>query len=232
MRVLEEVRGDPRIEATVLIAQGLLEGMLGDFDRARSLLVQARDTLRDLGLRYWLQSPGVWLSRVEMLAGDPVAAELALQLAHDDAERLGETGSRAIIASHLAEAVYAQGRLDEAEELSRGAEALTDEFVGTQVRWRGVRAKILSDRGEHGEAIRLALEAVALGAETDALELRADSLIDLGIVQLAAGAREEGASALEEAVRLYEQKGNVVSARKATSLLQAFPNEEPGGGPA
>jgi hypothetical protein len=53
---------------------------------------------------------------------------------------------------------------------------------------------------------------VALANCTDALNLRADALIDLADVQRTGGRRAQAADSLREALGLYEQKGNMVSA--------------------
>jgi hypothetical protein len=53
--------------------------------------------------------------------------------------------------------VYAQDRLEEADDLCRVSESIAaDEDVATQVFWRGVRARICARRGEFEEAVELA----------------------------------------------------------------------------
>jgi hypothetical protein len=56
---------------------------------------------------------------------------------------------------------------------------------------------------------------------TDALNMRASSLLSLARALAAAGRSEEAAKSAAEAVRLYETKGNVVSAGKARALFSA-----------
>ena len=66
----------------------------------------------------------------------------------------------------LAEALYADGRLDEAQAwASRADELGASEDPVTQLRSRAVRARVLARSGEHAEAERLAREAVALSDE-------------------------------------------------------------------
>ena len=50
---------------------------------------------------------------VEMLAGDPAAAERELRTGMDELERMGEQGVLASVAASLARAVYEQGRGDD-----------------------------------------------------------------------------------------------------------------------
>ena len=85
--------------------------------------------------------------------------------------------------------------------------------------WRQVRAKALARRGEDVAAEDLAREAVALAEPTDALDMRADALVDLAEVLRLIDRKDEPKGVLEEALRLYEQKGNVVSAARARDVL-------------
>jgi tetratricopeptide (TPR) repeat protein len=80
--------------------------------------------------------------------------------------------------------------------------------------------------GEHGEAERLAREAVAIASGTvDILDLRAEALADLGEVLQLAGRSQESRAALEEAVELYEAKGHLVGAERLRELLAGRPVE-------
>ena len=83
----------------------------------------------------------------------------------------------------LAQAVYAQGQLAEAEQLSlMAADAGAAEDLVTQVIWRGVEAKVLARRGRPKQAESLAREAVALVAPTDLLSHHGDAMLDLAAV--------------------------------------------------
>jgi Flp pilus assembly protein TadD len=69
------------------------------------------------------------------------------------------------------------------------------------------------------EAERLAREAVTLAERTDFVNQRADALVDLGIVLGRVGRGEDAQAAFGDAIRLYEDKGNVVAARRVRSDL-------------
>jgi hypothetical protein len=71
------------------------------------------------------------------------------------------------------------------------------------------------------EGERLAREAVAAACETDFVNFRADALLDLATVLDTAGRTGETRSLIEEAVRLYEAKGNTVSAQTARARINA-----------
>ena len=54
-------------------------------------------------------------------------------------------------------------------------------------------------------------EATASAARTDLLDLRARAVADLAEVLRLAGRSEESAATVQEATRLYEQKGNIAA---------------------
>jgi tetratricopeptide (TPR) repeat protein len=157
---------------------------------------------------------------VETLAGDAAAAESAVRRACQLLERLGDTAFRSTAAGQLAASLYALGRLDEAERWTQTAEELASgDDVTANMLWRPVRAKLLARGGQHADAARLAREAVGLGEETDMLNWHANALTDLAEVYVLAGRPEDGRAQLEQALALFERKGNLVSAANARSAL-------------
>ena len=73
--------------------------------------------------------------------------------------------------------------------------------------------------GRLAEGEQIAREAVALAQDTDDINLHGDALMALAEVLQLAGRPDEAAPFIDQALRLYEQKGNLVSAGKAHSLL-------------
>ena len=98
---------------------GYLNAMAGRFTEARELSARSRAILEDLGLTLMLPTLDGWAGQVELLAGDPAAAERLWRRAYQALEGLGEKGNLSTIAAYLAEAVYQQGRL----RRGRGADA-------------------------------------------------------------------------------------------------------------
>ena len=109
--------------------------------------------------------------------------------------------------------LYRQGRIEEAEQCTLIAEeqAASDD-IGAQFSWRSVRAKILALRGDAAEGEALAREAVELAEQTDALNQRAKVLLDLAEIVRRRGRRDEASGIAEQAVALYELKGNDAAA--------------------
>jgi hypothetical protein len=91
--------------------------------------------------------------------------------------------------------------------------------VVSQIKWRGVRAKVLGRRGDHEQAERLAREAVPLGRSIDFPGCQADALLDLANALRLAHRDHAAASAADEAAVLYERKREVASARRARAML-------------
>jgi hypothetical protein len=128
---------------------------------------------------------------------------------------MGELGYLSSAVPLLLEALYRQGRDEEALQLSerwRPDRLTVPEDMDAQVGWRSVRAKLLARQGDIGEAEALAREATARAAGTEDLELRAKAVTDLAEVLRLAGRAQESAAALHEALHLHERKGNVPAA--------------------
>jgi predicted ATPase/class 3 adenylate cyclase len=208
----EEVRESPESEAAILRELACLNAIVGRFAVARELLATSNATYADLGLTLHLASSD-HEAVVEVLAGNPAAAETSLRSAYRALEEMGERAFRSTIASSLAWVILEQGRDEEAEalaELSARLGAPGD--LLTQIRWRRVRARVLARRAEIQAAEALAREALAIADTTDFVNERADALIDLSHVLEESRRCDEAVAAASAAVHLYELKGNVVAA--------------------
>jgi hypothetical protein len=208
-----------RMERALLIHPlAALVAMLGSFDEARRLLARANETLADFGVM--LDPVSHPEAYVAMLAGDPVEAERCLRADYDKLAGMGEKGFLSTTAALLARAVEAQGRDEEAYDLTEVAEATgaSDDF-STQVVWRGVRARVMAKGGAKGEAERLAREAVGLAEQTDRLNHHGGALVDLAAVLRAAERVGDEHEALEAALDLFERKCNRVAAERVGARL-------------
>jgi DNA-binding SARP family transcriptional activator len=218
---LERPLQQRRIAAAAYRALAGLRAMEGNFEEARRMAREDRAILEDLGLKVAAGMAAEEYGLVEILAGDPAAAERVLRDGFKALEEIRETSILANLAAMLAQVLYSQERDEEAlrfSEISEQATARDD--LSSQVQWRAVRAKLRARMGEPEQGERLAREAVALAEETpDFLLLRGDALLDLGEVLITIGHRAAAVPAIEKALQLYEQKGNVVSARAARGRL-------------
>jgi class 3 adenylate cyclase/tetratricopeptide (TPR) repeat protein len=222
------VRGDRQAEAAMLCVIAQLESMRCAFDRARDLYTRARAMFEELGLHVDASTLCLSSSRVELLAGDPEAAERELRRGYDHLEALGERYLLSSIAGLLAEALVASDRLDEALDATRTTEELADEGdVDAQSLWRSTRAKVLALRGSLTEAEALAREAVAILAPTDDVVSQIAVGADLAWILLLAG-QEGEAKALIAAMRaLAEQKGSLVMVERLDGLVAGVAPAQP-----
>ena len=212
-RLVEEVAGDPMPE---LIATGTLANLLaltGRPEEARELMGRAR-RVRDERLGktwFWPDEYGP----NSLLAGDPTAAGNELRRGYELQRRVGGTNYLSTISALLARALYAQGRDEEAEQLTRECEEVTrPNDVQANIVWRATRALVLARRGQLGPAEALAGEAVAFAADSDFLESHADALVDLAEVRRLSGDADGARAALEQALELYARKGLVALGRQ------------------
>jgi ATP/maltotriose-dependent transcriptional regulator MalT len=218
--ILAQSDGDRRTEGLTMSLLARLEAMRGDFTRARTLSSRARTTLEELGRSVVAASTSLDSCGVDLLAGDPAAAERNLRRDSDALSDMGETYLLSTVAAELARAVVLQGRDAEAEALTVTAEELAaDDDIASQALWRSVRAKVLARRGELRAARGMATDAVDLLRRTDAAVTLADALLDLGEVVERCGDMAAAHDAFEEALALFERKGNVVAAASARGAL-------------
>jgi predicted ATPase/class 3 adenylate cyclase len=220
-RLVTESGDDRMVEANVARYLAVLEAMRGDFAEGRALVEKARATYEDLGMRLTARA-GIAFAHgaVGLLAGDYRAAEVELRAGLDALEGMGDRGYLSSVAAFLAQVLYEEGHLDEAVDLARRAQAdAAADDLWSQVISRGTRAKVCAKRGAHEEAERHGREAVRLAEATDALDLHGNALVDLGDALALAGRTDEAVTCFADALRLYEQKGNVVSAERARARL-------------
>ncbi|TAL13314.1 MAG: tetratricopeptide repeat protein, partial [Chloroflexota bacterium] len=219
-------QGDRKTAAIVMNALAQLRAMNGEFEEARNLYRQAQATLAEVGSGIEASSTSIETSRVELLANDVDAAERELR--RDDAAlaAIDEAYFRSTVAAILANVLWRRGSLDEADSYAQLARQLADEDdVWSQAAWRTAQAKVLAERDRLDEAIALAQAAVDLVTSTEDVELRAQTLADLGSVLVRARREEEAGPLFREALQLYEQKGDRPSAalvrRQLAELGQA-----------
>jgi ATP/maltotriose-dependent transcriptional regulator MalT len=224
IRRCEELLASTRsrlIEANIVTSLAGLKAMRGNFKDARDFCARAETIYVDLGLRLSLVAASEIVGYVELLAGEPVAAEEAFRRGYDILAEGEVSAFLAFQAGLIADALIVQGGFEEADELALMQEqhAPAKDVYG-QVRWRSTRARLLAHLGDHERARALATQAVERAARTDALNLHADALVTLAEAERAAARLDEAEAPLQQALELYAAKGNVVAERRATTLLE------------
>ncbi len=224
---LEQMRGTrSMLEAQSLLSSGVLYAMGGEFAQARAFVGEALSINLELGNRVTWGAQSAEAARVELLAGDPAAAERVARAAYETLADLGEKGYLSGLAPRLARAICLQGRYQEAEHFTRASEAAAaSDDVASQGEWRAVRALICARTGELDAGEKLAREAVQLLERTDYVDLHADALVGLAEILQLSDQTEPAKTSAHKALQLYEQKGNVVSAGQARALIERLKND-------
>jgi class 3 adenylate cyclase/tetratricopeptide (TPR) repeat protein len=223
--LIANVEGDRITEVGIISTLAVLRAMEGAFGTARELYGRGQAIAHELGSGIVSDSSSIDSSRVELLAGDLAAVERELRRDYEALAAIDETYFRSTIAAYLAQVLWLTGDADGALVFSEVAEQIGDaDDILTQVPWRSVRAKVLASRGEVESARRLATEAVELAAGTSQIHLRAEALVELADVLEAIGDGESSGPPLREALTLFEQKGDVVSAGRLRERMQAVPS--------
>ena len=144
--------------------------------------------------------------RFELLAGAPERAEATARASLERFQAMRATNQGLTAAALLAYVLAEQVRHEEAIRYADRATAWAwPDDTASQV--PAVRA----------EAI--AREAVELSERSDDICQRGDALVQLAAVLDGAGRASDAATALQDAMALYERKGNLVSADRAHTTL-------------
>jgi class 3 adenylate cyclase/tetratricopeptide (TPR) repeat protein len=212
---------DHMLAAAILPPAGGLHALRGEFEQARSHYQRARANFEEFGLRVALAALPLYSGPIELLAGNPAAAERELRRGRDLLADMGDRSRFSTVAAFLSRALYVQGWHDEADSAAVAAAKATMAYdFYTQALWRGTRALILATAGEAQPAEQLAREAVAFAKETDSVNLVGDALLDLAQVLTASGRAADAMTYAEEALHRYQEKGNRVSVRRAERLAR------------
>jgi hypothetical protein len=143
-------------------------------------------------------------ARLELMVGDPVAAEASAREVVAEQEEEGDLGHGAGSLAVLARAVLLQNE-DPTPLLATLEQWLAPEDVWGQAQLRSLRGRATGDAG-------LARDAVRLLEPTEYLNARAEVLLDLFAVTGEGG---------EQALELYERKGNLFGAQLVRDLLES-----------
>jgi class 3 adenylate cyclase/tetratricopeptide (TPR) repeat protein len=219
-QVLLAEAGKRRWETGMLGPLAHLEAMRGQFPVARELIERGRAIAEEFRLTYPLPWLAWWSGKIEMLAGDLVAAERELRLSYAMYQQMSEKATLSTVAADVAGVLAWKGRISESLRLTEESRVLAArEDVWSHTLWRSVQATVLAQQGQTAEAERLARAAGELAAQTDFLDLHAGVLRTLAEVLRSAGNAPPVRALLEDAALLYRQKGNLVSLARVETLL-------------
>ena len=222
-RIRERQLEDRKVEAIALIYEAMAMAKQGRFEDARERYRRGFGGLEDLGARMWTAGARYSTGWIELMAGDLAEAERELRKGIDELRSMGEQAYLSTQAALLAEVLYAQDRLEEADEMAgmaRGTGASDD--LSTQWQSRAVQAKVLARRGGYAAAIGLGQEAAAITEPSDFALDRTASLMDLGEVYRLADRTLDAARALRGALEVAEATGIVPLIERIRSRLASL----------
>ncbi len=212
VRVLRITAAAPAVEAVAMRCQAVLEALRGRGDAARRMITSSRRTVESLGLTIRILEADMAAGFIELINGEPAAAESLLRPTYRGFRDRGLGVDAAQAGALLGRSLLALGRVSEAEAISHECEELAGHDLKAAIAWRGVRAEALARRGQYGDAIGFARDAVAIAADTDALLDHADARVALAVALRVAGKHTEAEAELAAAFDLWSAKG-------ATALL-------------
>lgn len=199
---------------------GGLLGMQGHFDEARSLMSEAVETFKQLGMHLSAASSTQEIGITEMLANEPVRAEVILRSGYDTLLEMGGSRFLATIEAFLARALFEQGRIDEAYEFTVAAEKEGNEDPLLLLEWGPCRAKVLAEWGRLDEAEALARKALVLVKSSDNVFLRGNAMMDAAAVLQRVGNYDEAGVLLLQARDVFNAKGVVPLVMRVEAALE------------
>jgi class 3 adenylate cyclase len=209
----------PRPHPGELSLRAVMLAMLGQVEEAWAVGTLAAEQSRELGI----DSGPTTLAELALIVGDLQAADTYLASACEQLEQRGAVAQLSTYVALRGRAVSMLGRQDEAEQLAqKGRELCDPDDVWTQALWRQAQALVHSARGEHGEAIRLAEDAVGWWSRTDSPLRQGEGYGDLAQVLEPAGRRDEAIAAWRNALDCYERKEVLPSAERVRERLAAL----------
>jgi hypothetical protein len=228
--MLGRADGRPMMEGALLYELALAEAMCGRAARARELCSRGREIFDELGLRATAAGSTQVAGVVELLAGDPAAAEAQLRWGYEALIEMGETSLAPTSAALLAEALLRRRRYQEGHRFTELSEATAaEDDLASQILWRTARAKILVATGERTRAVRPAEDAVQIAERTDLFYGRGEAWTALAVVRAACRGVADAHEAGRRALAVYEAKQDVVSAGRTRTLLAQLGRSVPAG---
>jgi tetratricopeptide (TPR) repeat protein len=221
-QLLQEARGDLWAEADLLKPLCVLYAYVGRTADARAALARTRSIFGGFGAKFALAESGIPAGLMELAIGDPATAERYLREAYEALHAMGERRYLTEITSMLAEALYAQCRFGEAQQMIDEAQALGVPDVGVQASWLGLQAKLHAQRGQFSAAQQLADQAKALISPASSAAERADVLETEAEIHRLAGDRGQAQRCLRAALRIYEDRQATLLAKQVKAALAAL----------
>jgi predicted ATPase/DNA-binding SARP family transcriptional activator/class 3 adenylate cyclase len=229
-QLLQDAEDDLWAEADLLKPLCVLYAHVGRSADARAAIDRSQSIFAGFGAKVALAESAVPAAIMGLIIGDPAAAERYARAGYEAWRAMGERGEYVgDMAMLLTDALYEQGRFDEAQQLidQVNAESSSSTVSSTQL----TEAKLLARRGQFAAARQLLGRAEALLPPTSLPYLQTEMLLARSEVERLAGAPGQAAASLRAALRIYEDLRATTPAGRARAALVSLA-AQPDPGPA
>jgi tetratricopeptide (TPR) repeat protein len=222
-QLLQIANGEPWAEADILMPLSMIYAYAGRFADAREAIARAQSVYGGPAAKVTWALGAFRAGVIELIAGDLAAAERHLREAYQTYRAMGERAYLSTVAGFLAEALYAQGRLGEAQQMTEDAQAAaTTDDIDAHARWRAARAKVLARSGQFPAARTLLDEAEALVSPTSWAMLQAQMLMARAEVDRLAGAPGQAEASLRAALSISHDRHATALADQASAAIASL----------
>jgi class 3 adenylate cyclase/tetratricopeptide (TPR) repeat protein len=219
-RRLAAAAGKPLLEAQAKRGLGRLLAQVGEFERARALVAEGSETLRQAGLVLPSTAGLQGRAFIERLAGDN---EAAVEYLRQGAEKFKQVGDRRYLSTTalvLVLVLLDLGRIEEAETwLEESIAQMNPADVVDMAASHAARGRIAAMRGDFAQGIELAERSVEIAERTDFFDVRTEMHLELGHVFALAGRHGDAARAYESAREITRAKGATAWTKQIEALL-------------
>jgi predicted ATPase/DNA-binding SARP family transcriptional activator len=217
-QLLVDASGDLWAEADLLKPLCMLYAHVGRVADARAAIDRSQSIFAGFGAGLALAESAIPAAMVGLIIGDPVAAGHYARKGYQAFRAMGDRGGLVCdLAVLLANALYDQGRFDEAQQMIDETNAELSPAT-VNVPWL-TQAKLLARRGQFAAARRLVGQGQALLSPTSAPLHQAEVLEARAEVERLAGAPGQAAASLRAALRIYEDRKAAALAERARTTL-------------
>lgn len=225
-QLLADASGDPWAEADLLKPLCVLYAHVGRFADARAAIDRSQSLFADFGAKLPLAESAIPAAVVGLIISGPAAAESYARQGIEAWRAMGQRGGYVVdLTALLVDALYEQGRFNEAQQLidEANAEPSSATVFSTWL----TEAKLLARRGQFAVARQLVGQAEALLSPMSAPMTRADVLKTRAEVERLADAPGQAAASLRAALQIYEDLRATTLAERARATLAAQPGRDP-----
>ena len=228
-QLLQDASGDLWAEADLLKPLCVLYAHVGRVADARAAVDRSQSIFTGFGAKVALAESAVPAAIVGLIIGDPAYTERHARQGYEAWRVLGGRGGYVVdLAVLLADALYEQGRFDEAQQMIDQVNA--EPSSATVLSTRATEAKLLARRGQFAAARQLVGQVEALLSPTSASMLQTEVLTTRAEVERLAGAPDQAAASLCAALQIFEDLRAATLARRARAALASLaaqPGREP-----